>query len=137
MKILLIDDNENIRFVVKEMIKGMFKNLEVFEASEGGEGIALIFEKRGEINLVITDYSMFPGENGFEVAKFVKENYPETKVIMMTGEQLGESGEEMNEFEKTAMGLGIKKIIAKPPDFKKLKNIIREIMNVVSERRNI
>ncbi len=131
MKILVIDDNENIRFVVKEMIKGMFKNLEVFEASEGGEGIALIFEKRGEINLVITDYSMFPGENGFEVAKFVKENYPETKVIMMTGEQISGSGEEMNEFEKTAMGLGIKKIIAKPPDFKKLKSVIREIMNAV------
>lgn len=131
MRILIIDDKENIRFVIKEMIKGMFQGLEIFEASDGGEGISVTFREKGKINLVITDYRMSPGENGFEVSRFIKETYPEIKVIMLTGESISKEGEEPSEFEKTAIVLGIKKIIQKPPDWEKFKNCVREVIGKI------
>lgn len=132
LRILVIDDHESIRYVVKETLKAMFReNVELFEAAEGGEGIKLIFDVKGKIDLVITDYRMPPGDNGFEVAMFIKESYPEIKVIMLTGESISKEGEELSEFEKKAINMGIKKIIQKPPDWEEFKKIINGVLKNV------
>ncbi len=121
MKILVIDDEENVRLIVKRIIKDMgFQDLEVFEASEGREGTKLILNENGAIDLVITDYNMSPGKNGFEVAKFVKENYPNIPVILMTANHYMEENEETR-------NIGIKRIILKPFNLEEFKNVICEI----------
>jgi len=81
-KILIIDDNEDHRFIIGECLQAKdFKNL-IF-AVNGEEGI----EKVGQENpaVVITDTHL-ERMNGFEVCKQIKSKYPHVKVLIMTGQ---------------------------------------------------
>ncbi len=79
-KILLIDDEIEVREFVKDFFEDRDFNVEV--ASDGLEGIEK-FEK-GQFDLVVCDMLM-PKMIGTGVLKKIKEIKPEQKVIMMTG----------------------------------------------------
>lgn len=134
LKVLVIDDQESIRFIVEEIFKTMFngRDFELLEASEGGEGISIMFQEKGMVDLIVTDYRMPGGENGFEVAKFAQENYPGIKVVLMTAEPLVSGvdlrDERANEFQKTAAMLGIKIIIPKPFTLGEFRDKIEEVI---------
>lgn len=72
-KILVVDDDPNIRKLVREFLS--FYGYHVDCASDGLE--ALRFIKNGCYNLVITDYNM-PELNGVEFTKIIREkkDYP-------------------------------------------------------------
>ena len=80
MKILLIDDEPDILRVLTRSLRA--DGYEVASALNGAEGIAAFEKERTEI--VITDIKM-PGMNGIEVLKRVKEQAPDTEVIIITG----------------------------------------------------
>ena len=82
-KILIIDDNEQDRIIMKRFLaKSGYSN--VVEAGSGEEGI----EKTGAERpyLVITD-TMMPGIDGFEVCRRLRQVHgPDNpKIIIMTG----------------------------------------------------
>ena len=79
-QILLIDDEEGIRNVLKITIEA--SGFGVLLASDGEEGLALFRERRPDI--VVTDIKM-PGINGIQVLEKIKQISPETEVIMITG----------------------------------------------------
>jgi signal transduction histidine kinase len=78
--ILLLDDEEGIRNVLKITLEDSGYN--VLLASDGESGIQVFLEKSPQI--VITDIKM-PGIDGIEVLKRIKEVSPETEVIIITG----------------------------------------------------
>lgn len=78
-KILLIEDEAHIRKFVNISLKR--EGFQVIEADTGEKGI----EEAGkeDPDIVILDI-MLPGIDGYEVCRFLKKNYPEMGIIMLT-----------------------------------------------------
>ena len=78
--ILLVDDEKGIRKVLGISLSD--SGYRVIEAENGEEAISLFRETRPPI--VLTDIKM-PGIDGIQVLKTIKEESPDTEVIMLTG----------------------------------------------------
>ncbi len=76
MKVLVVEDDRSIQMVLELVLTRMAK-CEVFLASEGREGLAMI--KQCKPDVVLLDL-MLPGIDGFEICKRSKED-PETRSI--------------------------------------------------------
>jgi len=92
--ILVIDDDDRVRTVLKEIL--IFGGHHVIEASDGILGMKYLEE--GKFDMVLTDLGM-PVMNGWEVAKWVKSKIPQIPVGLITGwgthldeEKIKESG---------------------------------------------
>ena len=81
MKILLVDDDPLVRMGATAMVEDL--GHEVLEAGSGREAMQ-VFEQNGDIELLITDYSM-PGMNGAELASAARRLKPRLDIILMTG----------------------------------------------------
>jgi DNA-binding NtrC family response regulator len=79
-RILIIDDEEIIRESGRRVLEPA--GYEVQTAKAGGEGLQLL--DAGTVDLVLTDLKM-PDIDGIEVLIKIKENWPDTEVIIMTG----------------------------------------------------
>ncbi len=79
-KILLVDDEEGIRKVLGISLKD--SGYEVLTAESGAEALRIFSKERPPI--VLTDIKM-PGMDGIELLQRIKEERPETEVIMITG----------------------------------------------------
>ena len=78
--ILLIDDEENFRCVIKQVLVNA--GFEVVEASNGAEGIRYFYEKPAD--MIITDIIM-PEKEGIETIIELKNAFPDVKLIAMSG----------------------------------------------------
>jgi len=78
-KILLVEDENSIRSFLKINFKR--NNFQVFEAESGEEAIRMV--KLEKPNVVILDV-MLPGIDGFEVCKFLRNNFTDIGIIMLT-----------------------------------------------------
>lgn len=78
--ILVIDDEEITRDSCRQILSG--NRCRVTEAEDGYKGLDLI--KKESFDTVILDLKM-PGLSGMDVLKRIKENNPETIVIVITG----------------------------------------------------
>ena len=79
-RIIIIDDEEDIRIVLKEIF--VRAGFDVDVASDGAEGMNLIRETGAD--LVITDIIM-PGVDGVQTAYDIRMEFPNTKIIVMSG----------------------------------------------------
>ncbi|HWP47894.1 MAG TPA: sigma-54 dependent transcriptional regulator [Candidatus Limnocylindrales bacterium] len=111
--ILVIDSQEGNLETVSSLLQ--HEGYEVVSARNGR--IALDLLKQTFFNVVITALKM-PGVSGMEILKFVKEQSPETVVILMTGYATVESAVE-------AMKEGAYDYLTKPVNLSKLRVLIR------------
>ena len=79
-KILLVDDEEGIRKVLSISLTDI--GYQVLASENGEEALKLFKEMQPQI--VLTDIKM-PGMDGIELLKKIKEESPDTEVIMITG----------------------------------------------------
>ena len=80
MRALIIDDEEYVRLVLEQALRG--EGCEVTAAKNGQAGIDLL--QTAPFDCVITDLRM-PGLDGRAVLKWVKEHQPNVDVLMLTG----------------------------------------------------
>lgn len=78
--ILIIDDEEDVRLVLKEVLERA--GYEVSVAENGLEGLQLL--ERDEVDLMITDVIM-PGIDGVTTMQRARGMYPNMPVIVITG----------------------------------------------------
>lgn len=83
--ILIIDDQEVIRSVSKEMLELIGYN--VLVAESGAEGIALFAAHAAEIDLIILDMIM-PGMSGSEAFQRLRAIRPDIRIILASGYSL-------------------------------------------------
>lgn len=102
IKILVVDDEERMRKLVKDFLS--IKGYKVIEAADGEEAIE-IFMSDKDIKLVLLDV-MMPKLDGFDTLKGIRE-YSEVPVIMLTAR-----AEERDEL--TGFKLGVDEYITKP-----------------------
>ena len=80
MRILIIDDEQYVRLVLEQTLRG--EGCDIAVASDGKSGIAAL--QRDTFDCVITDLRM-PGLDGLGVLRWVTEHQPEVEVLMLTG----------------------------------------------------
>ncbi|MBM4160823.1 MAG: response regulator [Ignavibacteria bacterium] len=118
-RILVVDDEDALRTVLSAELEG--EGYKVSSASDGAEAINVL--KSQSFDLVLLDIKM-PNVDGFEVLKYVKENQPATKVIMLTG-----FADLKNAIESKK--LGAEDFISKPYDLVDLLTTVERVLSGV------
>lgn len=81
IRILIADDHQMFIDGLKSLLKRE-KNFQIIgEVSSGGQAVEFIGKTQPD--LLITDISM-PGMSGVELTRWVKQNYPDIKVLVLT-----------------------------------------------------
>lgn len=86
-KILLVEDDDPFRLMLRKLIEGRFPLTSIEEASEGNEAMEKI--KVFHPDLIFMDIRLTKG-NGLVLTKEIKELYPQAQVIVLTGFDLPE-----------------------------------------------
>jgi len=86
-KTLIVEDNTTFRQMLKEILYARFPTMEIAEEPDGSE----LFSKLDAFhpNIVFMDIRL-PGENGLELTKKIKMNYPDIIVVLLTSYDLPE-----------------------------------------------
>ena len=119
LNILIIEDDDSIRRVIKKILERENKNYRIIEAVDGKEGINKINSNR--LNLILCDIKM-PKLDGMDVLKYVKKNNLTIPFILLTGH--GNIDTAVN-----AMKIGAFDFIEKPPDLNRLLITIKNALN--------
>ena len=127
-RVIIIDDEEDIRIVLKEIF--VREGFDVAVASDGAEGLDLIRETGAD--LVITDIIM-PGRDGVEIAYDIRMEFPKTKIIVISGG--GNTGPleyepaaiSTSSYLASAEAIGADMTMTKPFDRKELVKAVREL----------
>ena len=114
-KILIVEDEDAIRRVLKKVLSDEYPKSIIDEAVDGVDAVAKI--KAAAYNLVICDIKM-PKKDGIEVLNFIKKFSEETNVIMISGH-----GDLKTAVQ--AMRIGAFDYIEKPPDLNNLLTSVR------------
>lgn len=80
MTLLIAEDNVRIRRMLKNLVSNFFT--EIFECGDGQKAFELYSQHKPDWTLM--DIEM-PGINGISTTKRIKNEYPEAKVIIVTG----------------------------------------------------
>jgi len=128
-RVIIIDDEEDIRIVLKEVF--VRAGFEVEVASDGNDGLNLLRDKGAD--LVITDIIM-PGRDGVQTVYDIRMEFPNTKIIVMSGG----GNLQPREYEPTAIkttaylasaaAVGADLTLTKPFDRKELVKAANELI---------
>jgi CheY-like chemotaxis protein len=114
-KILLIDDEEQMRFLLKRMLTR--DGHEVFVAQDGEEGVQSFYQINPD--LVITDIVM-PEKDGLEVIAEILTTHPKQPIIAMSGGSRTIIAN-FNSFEMK----GVKGMLQKPFTHQQLQEVVQ------------
>ena len=115
-KILICDDEENIRETIK-LILGDTYNLFLVGT---GEQALYTLENTKDIKVALLDIKM-PKVNGLDVLKEIKSRFPKVKIIMVTGYKSVETAAE-------ASKLGASGYIVKPFKSEEILEIVKKLI---------
>jgi two-component system sensor histidine kinase/response regulator len=118
IRFLIAEDISYNTDILVKMLNGMGYN-EIDTVSNGEEAIQKLSQK--EYDILLLDLKM-PKVNGFEVAKWVRDNGIGIKIIVLTASVLESDKEQCK-------GMGIKYFLLKPFNMTHVKVIINKIVN--------
>jgi len=101
-KILVVDDDEVVRL---SYLRSLANTQWIVESTRDGNDALRAMEEKG-FDVVLLDLRM-PGKDGMEVLKAIKDKWPETEVVIITGYPSIET-------VKEAVRLGVCDYLAKP-----------------------
>jgi DNA-binding response OmpR family regulator len=123
MRILIIDDDEQIRVLLQQMME--WAGFEVSVAENGK--IAMRLQQQRPADLVITDLIM-PEQEGLETISRLKKEYKGIKIIAISGG--GRIGPEA--YLPAAQELGADRVFCKPFDVQEVVDAVRDLLNTSS-----
>ena len=89
IRVLVVDDEEVVRLGYRRVLSG--DGFTVMGAGDGREALELMADKRFDV--VLLDLRM-PGMDGLAVLRAIKEQWPESEVVVITGYPSIESAKE-------------------------------------------
>ena len=120
LKICIIEDDESLRFTIKEILEK--QNVEIIEAENGKVGMSLLQKEEIKPDLILLDL-MMPVMNGFEFLKSIREtDLNSIPILVLTGADLSED-------EKSFLSGEVQRILEKSEDT--LSSIVSEVGNVI------
>ncbi|OHD05847.1 MAG: Fis family transcriptional regulator [Spirochaetes bacterium GWC1_27_15] len=117
MNILIVDDEENIREILKDIL--IDENHTVFTAEDGTDGLE--YFNKEKIDVCFLDVWM-PKIGGIDVLKKVKEEYPNVEIVMISGHAKIDQA-------VRATRLGAYDFLEKPLTMEKIIGIVKTIEN--------
>ncbi|MBK9983025.1 MAG: response regulator [Saprospiraceae bacterium] len=124
MKILVVDDETDVRVLFEQRFRKEIKNGEMdFAFAYSGED-ALVFlgNHKHEAVLILSDINM-PGMSGLDLLKHIKQKYNQPPPVVMMITAYGDK-----ENFDTAMRLGADDFLTKPVEFDVLKQKLKAIL---------
>jgi len=129
-KILVIDDEKDIRLVLKQVLELAGYNVEL--AENGKDGLAKLADKGAD--LVITDVIM-PGIDGVATVRKIKEAHPDLPVIVISGggnvapAAYDPGAISTSAFLESAKKAGANRTLTKPFDRHEILAAIKELLD--------
>ena len=117
--IVFVDDEEFIVDIAQQMLEML--GYRVVGKTDSREAFAYFKEHAGEVDLVITDFTM-PHMTGLDLAKEIRKIRPELPILLCTGYNTGFSEAELKE-------AGINAFILKPVVRKELAGVVRKVLD--------
>lgn len=117
-EIIVVDDELMIRKGISSFINNTSSDFQVSYTFKDGEE-AIDFLQDHTVDLIISDIKMVH-KSGIDLAKYVYENRPEVKVVLL-------SGYKEFEYARAAIRYNVKNYISKPTDFGELRNVLNDI----------
>jgi DNA-binding NtrC family response regulator len=127
-RILVVDDDENLRWVLKTQLEDM--GYTIFEAADGEQALSAIAKQPPA--LVLTDLKM-PGLSGLELLARLRSEYPEVPAVIITAFGTIQSAVE-------AMRVGAYDYLTKPIDYEELAIVVNRVIEhfrLVAEVQNL
>ncbi len=118
--ILVIDDDRSTRETLEDIIEEM--GYEALCAPDGKEGIKALKDK--SVDYVLTDITL-PGMDGLEILNYVRDNYPDIPVSLITGNETVETCQ-------TAIRNGAWDYLVKPVELNELRTSITRALRMRS-----
>jgi DNA-binding response OmpR family regulator len=120
-RILLIDDNPDLRVLLKEALEAA--GYDVLAVAEGGAGIEAL--RRAAADVVVTDLYM-PGMEGLETIAELRKRYPGCRIIAISGGShvRGAGADHL----AVAREIGADRVLRKPFDPARLIAAVREVL---------
>lgn len=131
-KLLLVEDEEDVRDGLVEEIDWVSYGFQVVDTAENGREAAELIDKHIP-DVVVTDIQM-PFMDGLQLAGWIREHYPTTKIIILTG---------FDEFEyaQKAIKLQIDEYVLKPFSSQELIEVVLKVKQQMdaemSEKENV
>ncbi len=121
--ILVVDDEDNVRYVIKETLEQ--DEHAVLEASTGSEALK-VFESSA-VELVITDLVM-PDKNGIDLILELKNRYPDVRILAISG---GGGVNGRFDYIPIAELIGAKSVMRKPFNLRDLRGAVNNLLAAV------
>ena len=126
-RIVVIDDEKDVREVLREVLERA--GFEVETAATSDDGLELLRNKGAD--LVITDIIM-PGKDGLETVHDIRKDFPNTRVIVISGGGNVTPMEHEPSASKTPNNLtsstGADVTLAKPFDRRQILDAVKELI---------
>lgn len=123
-KVLLVDDEILTREAISKNIPWEDQGFYLIGAAENGQDAIKYIEKERP-DLIITDICM-PYMDGLELASYVYQKHPNTKVVIL-------SGYDEFEYARHALEYRVKEYIVKPVTSLELKEVLKRVKNSLEE----
>jgi len=120
LKICLIEDDDSLRFTIKEILEK--QNVKILEAENGKIGMSVLQNEEIKPDLILLDL-MMPVMNGFEFLKKIRETeLSSIPILVLTGAELSDE-------ERKFLSGETERILEKSDDT--LTSIVKEVSNVI------
>lgn len=127
-QVILIDDEINIRRLVKHLIH--WEEIGIHLAGEFDNAMeAVEFTKENHVDIIVSDI-MMPEMDGLEMADRIRQFSLGCKFVMI-------SGYRDFEFAKKAVKLGVKDYLLKPINEKELNDVLQEIVDGLRQKQKV
>lgn len=123
-RILVIDDNEDVRAVVSGVLESA--GHEVTVAPNGARGIEQ--QRKSPAEVVITDIVM-PEKEGIETIRDLKQEFPELRIIAMSGAGMLNTAN----YLLTAKALGAHAVLRKPFGPSALLELVQDLLKLPAD----
>jgi CheY-like chemotaxis protein len=107
MHVILADDQNAVRSTLRKLLERM--GCRVTEAADGAA--ALSAQRMDPADILLTDIVM-PNKEGLETVREFRREFPEVRIVAMSGAWGGDGDPEM--YLKMAKALGAASVLAKP-----------------------
>ena len=115
-RILIVEDNAFFLQFLRETLRSRFPSLEISEAADGEQAMQKI--KAFQPEAIFMDLRL-PGENGLQLTKKIKAQYPDIIVVIVTNYDLPE-------YRKAAYESGVNHFISKDSLLKIMNSILQD-----------
>jgi len=122
MRILIIDDEEDILDLLKFTFHNKYPDMDILVARDGKTALEIIdeeYKKHSSLDLIVSDIKL-PDISGLEIGRIVLNKYPNIPIILFTAYDTADVISHASSF-------GIKTIIPKSKGFKRVVDEIAYI----------